>query len=72
MLMQGILKDGCKVVLFGGIFEEGESRDKVVIKLFYNGVRRANRHAKIGYVNPIHLERPISVASVHAGAVVYL
>jgi hypothetical protein len=57
------------VVLFGGTFEESsDSKSKVVIKLLYNGVRKARAKAKIGFIHPSRLMRPLSVSSLHPGS----
>jgi hypothetical protein len=40
----------------------------VVIKLFYNALRRAQSKAKIGYIHPSRLTRPLSVTSLLPGS----
>jgi hypothetical protein len=68
ILLQGALTDGCKVVIFGGTFEESnDSNGKVVMKLFYNAIKRAQSKAKIGYIHPSRLMRTLSISSLLPG-----
>lgn len=74
-LLQGTLRDGCKVVVFNASFvsqqqhgsEHQQLQQGCVLQLSYNNVRRAHQSSKLGYVPPRALTRGISLSSVLPG-----
>jgi hypothetical protein len=71
LCVQGTLRDGCKIVVFSAAFVTQDNANGVsstCMRLSYNGVRRADAHARLGYVPPEHLLRGISLRSITPGA----
>jgi hypothetical protein len=56
-------------VIFNAVFEVGSEKNATMIKLCYNGVRKACRSAKLGYVSRSALSRGISLATIAEGSV---
>ena len=67
--MQGVLRDGSKIVVFASSFEleAGRDTDQCVIALSVNSVRKAFSFSPLGFVHPPALTRGLSVKSVCLG-----
>jgi hypothetical protein len=71
-VVQGTLRDGCKIAVFSATFVTQDNADGVsttCMRLSYNGVRRAEASARQGYVPPEHLLRGISLRSITPGSI---
>ena len=62
MSLQGKLRDGCKVVVFGACFSSEQSI--TTLHLGFNSVRKARGDAKLGYVHPRYLQTGLSLRSL--------
>ena len=60
LVCDGKLRDGCKIVVFGGLFQ-AQGTHACVLRLSYNAVRKAAINAPIGFVRPQQLLRGISL-----------
>ena len=55
LVQSGKLSDGCKIVLFSGVYQVDGPR--ATLRLSYNAVRKASDSAKKGFVSPAKLDR---------------
>lgn len=60
--VQGYIQDGTKIIIFSARVEQEGKTD--ILHLSYNSIRKASNSAKLGYVNPRYLGRPLSVNSL--------
>ena len=70
--LQGILRDGCKIVIFNGTFDiksdsSGKGGEQTRLQLTCNGTRIAGPRARLGFVQPSALLRGISLKSITPG-----
>ena len=62
LVRSGKLHDGCKAVVFTSIFDASET--PTVMRLTWNGFKKANRDAQLGYVSPPKLLIGLSLSSI--------
>lgn len=61
------MKDGTKIVIFSAVFES--HGDVSIMKLFYNGVKKAKVSARLGDLPPKYFVRGIAVNTLIPGEV---
>merc|ERR1711871_79387 len=67
LVQKGKIRDDTKVVIFSAGFDSSTG-DTTRMILKYNCVRKANDHARLGYVEPAAMTRGLSAKTVHRGA----